>query len=155
MNFIEDIFKGISDLITSILNVVKRILPYVLLAIAAWYTMGGSLAFLTELGIEAGAMTGLYMAGTSFLFAPDETAAIVVDSVHALGDVASAVGTEAGNLLNDVTSSLLSGPAGWLIIGVGAYFLFSVLSKNSDKTGGVPIGENSGKAGGVLIGDGT
>lgn len=143
MDFIEDIFKGLGDLLTSILNVIKRILPYVLLAIAAWYTMGGTLTFLTELGIKAGAMTAMYMAGTSFLFAPDETAAVVVDAVQALGDVAGAVGTEAGNLLNDVTSSLLSGPAGWLMIGIGAYLLFSMLSKNTDKTGDVPIGDGA------------
>lgn len=125
MDIFSKIFSFIGDLFSKIFNAIKKILPYILLAVAAFYSMGGSFAFLTELGIGPGITTALYAAGTSFLFAPEETAAVVGTAVSALGNVASKVVTAATGVLGTGITALGSTLLLPIALGLGAYWLFT------------------------------
>lgn len=127
--FLEQIFKALSSLFEAILNVVKRVLPYILLAAAAYLALctgGISLAWLVPgTVIPSGWASAAVLAGASFILAPNETAAIVNSGVDAIGSVATNLATEAGQMLASVSEGVLGLPLWALVVGgVGLFLLF-------------------------------
>lgn len=130
MDFLQSIFDGLSDFFNSILSVIKQVLPYVLLGCAVWLAFSGLPISLGALGsIPAGASAALAMAGASFLFAPEETAAILTNAASAIGDVASVIVSEATSLVGTAVGGLFSSPAMLALLGFGAFYLLSGRSK--------------------------
>lgn len=130
-SFLSNIFSWISDLFESIWGFIKRALPYVLMAIAVYFSMGAlAPSFMAGLGLASATAGGWAAAalalGASFVLAPEETAALYSGGVDAVGDVLSEVGQVVGNVASDTLESFFSSGVGpWLLVGVGAYFLLS------------------------------
>lgn len=141
MSFLSTIFSWISDLFESIWGFIKRALPYVLTAIALYFSMGAlAPTFMTGLGLTS-AVTGGWAAaalalGASFVLAPEETAALYSGAVDSVGTVLSEVGQVAGDVISSTVGSFFSSGIGlWLLLGAGAYLLLSQDKKqtaNSD-----------------------
>lgn len=126
MGILSSLFGWISKLFKQLVNLFKKILPYLMVALAivllltpaglplsAWF--GAAFAGVVIPGGVVGAMLAI---GTSFLFAPDETAELVNDAIDAVGDVAQNVLEEGVELLGSVASTVLSNP----IVLAGAVF---------------------------------
>lgn len=117
----EKIFDWIGDLFTKIWRLFKKVLPYIMIALAVFFTFGGSLVLLgmTLTGYAA----AIAVMGISFLVAPEET-------VDVITDVADDVGTAAGAIVSagvgGLASGLFGGENGWLLallIAGGIYLL--------------------------------
>lgn len=145
-SFFSNIFSWISDLFESIWSFIKRALPYVLMAIAIYFSIGAlAPTFMAGLGLASATAGGWAAAalalGASFVLAPEETAALYSGAVDAVGDVLSEVGQVAGNVVSDAVGSFFSSDTGlWLLVGVGVYFL---LSSDKEKDVSVVHDENS------------
>lgn len=136
----EKIFNWIGDLFSKIWGLLKKILPYIMIALAVFFTFGGSLTLFGM--VLEGYAAAIAAMGLSFLVAPDETIDVVTD-------VASAVGTAAGAVVSGVAGGVASGLFGddgsWLLVAaivVGAYFL---LSGNKDSSTGVAVLSEGGR----------
>lgn len=130
-SFISNIFSWISDLFESIWRFIKRALPYVLMAIAAYFSLGAlAPSFMAGLGLASATAGGWAAAalalGASFVLAPEETAALYSGAIDAVGGVLSEAGQVVGDVVSDTVGSFFSSGIGlWLLVGVGAYFLLS------------------------------
>lgn len=145
MGIIEKIFSFIGDLLGKLFALLKKVLPVLLLCLAAYLSFGGmGLAAGTKFAMATGlALSGtsgaLLAAGASALFFPDETAAIVS---HVAGVVGTAVGSVVSAGVGVVTtgiSAFLSSPAGLLLLGVGAYMLFGRRTEKEKKEAPVKL----------------
>lgn len=131
MSFVSNIFSWISDLFESIWRFIKQALPYVLMAVALYFSMGAlAPTFMAGLGLTSAVAGGWAAAalalGASFVLAPEETAALYSDAVDSVGHVLSEVGQVAGGVISDTVGSFFSSGIGlWLLLGAGAYFLLS------------------------------
>lgn len=119
----DKIFGWIGDLFTKIWRLFKKILPYIMIALAVFFTFGGSLTLLGM--VLEGYAAAVACIGISFLVAPEE-------SVDVVTDVSAAIGTAAGAIVSGVAGGLAAGLFGnggsWVLIGaiaVGAYFLLN------------------------------
>lgn len=121
-NFFTAIFSWVGDLFTKLWDLMKKILPYVLLALAVWFSLGLGIP---ALGIVGGWEASLLALGASFVLAPDETSALLSSGVTAMGDVLTTAGTAVGDALGATASSLFtSSGLIWVALGVGAYFIW-------------------------------
>lgn len=136
------IFDWIGDLFTKIWKIFKQILPYIMIALAVYFTFGGSLKLLGMVleGYEA----AIACMGISFLVAPEET----IDTVT---DVAEAIGTAAGAVVSGVAGGVAAGLFGgdntWMLIAaiaVGTYFLISGDANANDRVS-VPANTGPGR----------
>lgn len=125
----DKIFGWIGDLFTKIWRLFKKVLPYVMIALAAFFTFGGSIPLLGM--VLEGYAAAVAAMGLSFLVAPDET----IDMVTS---VASDVGKAAGAVVSAVVGGAASGLSGGdnsllllVALGVGTWWLLS--SKPSEQ----------------------
>lgn len=130
----DKIFDWIGDLFSKIWKLFKTILPYIMIALATFFTFGGSLVLFGM--VLEGYAAAVAAMGLSFLVAPDET----IDTVSG---VAESVGKAAGAVVSGVAGGLASGLSdgewGWLglvAIGVGAWWLFSKDKEDTDRPTG-------------------
>jgi hypothetical protein len=128
MGFLDSLWNSITNIVTKIWNVVKVVLPYVLVIVAICF----GFAWLTPVmlgGLVPVWFTGWWAAGillgVSFLVNPTETAAIVAKVGTAAGQVVSSV---VGAVVSAASSAL--GPLLPIILGVGAFLL---LGRSNDK----------------------
>lgn len=137
MSFLSNIFSWISDLFESIWGFIKRALPYVLMAIATYFTLGAlAPGFMAGLGLTSAAAGGWAAAalalGASFVLAPEETAALYSGAVDSVGNVLSKVGQVASDVVSDTVGSFFSSGIGlWILLGAGAYLLLSSDKKST------------------------
>lgn len=146
MSFLSGIFDFISQLFNSIMAMIKKILPYVMIAAAIYFGFGGVWAptiFGSTLTISGA--TGAAMAmGLSFLLAPDETVETVSRVATAVGEAAAAV-VEAAvpvieSLVDTVSSLVLKSPLFWIVAGYFGYKLF--IADKDDKRQEPPAEES-------------
>lgn len=123
-NVFSEIFSWIGDLFTKLFSMMKKILPYILIALAIWFSLGLGIP---ALGIAGGWTSALLALGTSFVLAPDESAAVLSSAASAMGDVLSTVATEVGSAAGDLTFSFVSssGIFTLALVGLGMYLLLS------------------------------
>lgn len=136
MMFLSGIFDFISQLFNSIMAMIKRILPYIMLAAAIYFGFGGVWAptiFGSTLTIS-GAMGAALALGVSFLVAPDETVEVVTRVATAVGEAAAAVVEAAVPVVKAIANGLMdvlaSSPLFWLVAG---YFGYKFLIADDDK----------------------
>lgn len=134
MGFFDSIFKWISDLFSKLVEFIKKLLPIVMLCVALWFGFGGVWAptiFGSTLTIEGTAGVCLAL-GTSFLLAPDETAALVGRVAAGVADAAEKVIDAAVPLIQKVGSGIWdvisSNPLFWLAAG---YLGYTLLTRDS------------------------
>lgn len=118
----EKLFDWIGDLFTKIWKLFKKILPYIMIALAVFFTFGGSLVLFGM--VLEGYAAAIAAMGLSFLVAPEETIDTISGVAEGVGEAAGAIvsGTAGG-----LVSGLFGGEWGWLglvAIGVGAWWLF-------------------------------
>lgn len=139
------IFSWIGELFTEIWKLFKKILPYIMIALAVFFTFGGSLTLFGM--VLEGYAAAIAAMGLSFLVAPDET----IDTVTGVAD---SIGEAAGAVIGGVTGGLVSGLSGgengvWIAIAiaVGAWFLLNGRkdSVDVDVVGHEPIGSDGGR----------
>lgn len=126
----DKIFDWIGDLFTKIWKIFKKVLPYIMIALAVFFTFGGS--FILMGMVLEGYAAAIAAMGISFLVAPEETTDVVTGVTESVGNAAGAI-VAAG--VGGLASGLVSGEGSWLLIAaiaVGAYFLFS--GKEEDDT---------------------
>lgn len=124
------IFNWLFDLLGRLWKLIKKILPYILLAMALYLAFVGPILFLGLQGVGA----ALGLAGASFLFAPGETAEVFSKAVAGVGDAAQAVVTEAGDLLGAAVDAVLSG-TGIITALVAAGVVWWLLSRRKKEKG--------------------
>lgn len=139
MSFFTKIFSWISKLLSKLFDLVKKILPIVLLAAAVWLGLGFGIpvAWLVAgaLPLE-GAGAALLLAGSSFLVAPGETSEVLSKAVGAVGDVASDVASTIVDVASSAAGALLSSPIGIAALVIGGLWLFG---GKSDRKENVPV----------------
>lgn len=136
------IFSWIGDLFTKIWKLIKRVLPYIMIALAAYFTFGGSYILL-GMTLE-GYAAAVACIGVSFLAAPEETTDVV-------GGLAEDIGGAAGTIVAGGVGGLLSGLTSdssflWIVaIAVGAYFLLKRKDESQE------IGQLNGRDDGAEV----
>lgn len=126
----EKLFDWIGDLFTKIWKLFKKILPYIMIALAVFFTFGGSLVLFGM--VLEGYAAAVAAMGLSFLVAPEETIDTVSGVAEGVGEAAGAIVSGAAGGL---ASGLFSGELGWLglvAIGVGAWWLFGSDKQEDD-----------------------
>lgn len=129
----DKIFGWIGDLFTKIWKLFKKILPYIMIALAVFFTFGGSFILLGM--VLEGYAAAIAAMGLSFLVAPEETVDVATDVAEAVGEAAGAV-VAAG--VGGLASGLFGGESSWLLIAaiaVGAYFLLSRKDDDAEEIG--------------------
>lgn len=126
----DKIFSWIGDLFSKIWGLFKKILPYIMIALAVFFTFGGSLTLFGM--VLEGYAAAIAAMGLSFLVAPDAT-------IDVVSGVAKDIGTAAGAIVSGAAGGIASGLFGddgsWLLVAafaVGAYLLLS--RKEDDST---------------------
>lgn len=146
----EKIFDWIGDLFTKIWRLFKKILPYIMIALAVFFTFGGSLVLLgMTLTGYAAAVAAM---GISFIVAPDETVDVVTDVAE---DVGTAAGAIVSTGIGGLASGLFGGENGWLwalLIAGGVYLLIRGNNDDSRSSGKEDGDAVNGEADGVSIG---
>jgi len=125
----SSILKWVKKILNSILSFIKKILPYIMIALAIYFSLGlgsGLLAGVTFFGVPiTGSIAAMLAMGVSFLFAPKETAAVIGRVTTALGTVASGILATVGSVASGALSGILKSPFGLAVIGVGLYVLLA------------------------------
>lgn len=119
----DKIFSWIGDLFTKIWKIFKKVLPYIMIALAVFFTFGGSIVLMGM--VLEGYAAAIAAMGLSFLVAPEETTDVVTGVTESVSNAAGAI-VAAG--VGGLASGLFGGESSWLLIAavaVGAYFLFS------------------------------
>lgn len=119
----DKIFGWIGDLFTKIWRLFKKILPYIMIALAVFFTFGGSLPLLGM--VLEGYAAAVACIGISFLVAPEESIDVATNVSTAIGTAASAV---VSGVAGGLAAGLFGGEGSWVLIAaiaVGAYFLLS------------------------------
>lgn len=121
----------LKKLFSSIINLIKKILPVILLVLALWVAFVAPFT-IPLLGVTLSGTAGaLFLAGTSFLLLPEESADVIEGAAQGLGRAATAVVTEAAGVASAGIGALLKSPAGLALIGFGLWFL---LGRNENAT---------------------
>lgn len=126
----DKIFGWIGDLFTKIWKIFKKVLPYIMIALAVFFTFGGSI-ILMGMVLEGYAAVIAAM-GLSFLVAPEETTDVVTGVTESVSNAAGAI-VAAG--VGGLASGLFGGESSWLLIAAvaaGAYFLLSGREKDEE-----------------------
>lgn len=139
MSFFDNLFSWIGKIFSKIWASFKKVLPYIMAAAALYVGFVGALP-LTYLGIAtsipAGWMSALFLAGASYLVAPEETRGLVAKAVTAIGDsvavAAAVVGTTAGTAISSFASA--SGISSYLVIGGVALLAYMMLKRDGNAT---------------------
>lgn len=138
MGFLSGIFDFVAQLFNSIIEMIRKILPYVMIAAAIYFGFGGVWAptiFGSTLTITGA--TGAAMAmGLSFLLAPDETVETVTRVATAVGEAAAAVVEAAVPVIDAIADTLtgviMKSPLFWLVAGYFGYRLL-IADKERDE----------------------
>lgn len=121
------IFNWIGDLFSKIWKLFKKILPYIMIALAVFFTFGGSLTLFGM--VLEGYAAAVAAMGLSFLVAPEET-------IDVASDVAGDIGTAAGAIVSAAVGGVASGLSGdngsWLLIAVVAVGAYLFLSRKDE-----------------------
>lgn len=138
MGFLHDIFDFIGNLFNKILETIKRVLPYILLAAAVYWGFGGTAFLSTIFGpTMTGGAAAAIAVGASFLLAPEETVALIDRTAQAVGQAATAIVEAAVPVLQAVGdglwSVLSSSPIFWALAGYLGYKVF-LADDNKRKT---------------------
>lgn len=129
------LLKWLFDLLARLWKLIKKVLPYILLAMAIYLVAVGPIVF-AAVGLElTGTAAALGLAGASFLIAPGETAAAVSKAAEGIGDIAATVVTEAGGLLGTAISSVFGGWS-WIWLLAAAFVVFFVFSRREQEQNG-------------------
>lgn len=113
----------LKKLFSSIIKLIKKILPVILLALALWVAFVAPFT-IPLLGVTlTGTAGALFLAGTSFLLLPEESADVVEDAARGLGRAATSVVTAAAGVASAGIGALLTSPAGLALIGFGLWYL--------------------------------
>lgn len=159
MSFIDSVLSFIGDIFTKIWRWIKKILPYLLLALALCVAFMASPLTIPLLGlvIPPGWASAAIIAGVSYLLAPEETAALVSPAVKAIGnsaaEVIAAAGTVAGAGLSALSdASGLSTLIMWGALGVLAYLLLTADRKEEEQPPSKVAGRGSNWTSGMLNG---
>lgn len=142
LDLFKKVWKFIKKALNKIMEVLKDVLPYLLIAGAVFLAtlsgtailglpifLQGLATFLVGVGPLAAAAIG---AGVSFLLAPEETAGLLTNVAEAVGEVASAAVQMAGDVVSTGFASIFG--ENFLIyaaLGLGAYLL---LTKEENKS---------------------
>lgn len=131
------IFKWLFNLLARLWKLIKKILPYILLAMAIYLVAVGPIVW-AAVGLElSGTAAALGLVGASFLIAPGETAEVVSSAVDGVGDVAAKVVTEAGDLIGTAVSSVFGGSfLTWLLIGAAVLFVVPSRKRKEERESG-------------------
>lgn len=143
MSFLNKIWGWLSSLIKKIWAVIKKVLPYILLALAVYFmvmplgtTISMAWAGIPGLASISTQTAMLLAAGAALIFAPEETVELVGKVADTIGDAAGAV-IEAGiDVAGDVLGSLFSSPIVLIGLAVGAYLLFGRDRKEDERDRG-------------------
>lgn len=121
------LFGWIAKLLKKVLEILKKALPYILLAAAIWLSMGMGIPLPMMLGgaIEGTVANALLAVGASFLLAPEETAEVLGDAVGALGEAAQVVLDTVVDVGAGVLSSVLDQPLVFLAGGLALWYFLS------------------------------
>lgn len=128
----DKIFSWIGDLFSKIWGLLKKILPYIMIALAVFFTFGGSLVLFGM--VLEGYAAAIAAMGLSFLVAPDETIDTVTDVAT---DIGKAVGAVVSGAAGGVASGLFGDDGSWLLIAaiaIGAYLLLSGRERDATTT---------------------
>lgn len=146
MDFISKIFEFITSLFNKVFSAIKKLLPYILLALAIWLSLGFAFTIpFTTFTIAAGYASALLVAGASFLFAPSETAEIVSKVATHVGDAVGSIVAAGVDVVTTGLGAMLTSPVGLLALGVGLYFLFGRSEKERDAPVAVETQETGSK----------
>ena len=138
------IFKWLFKLLEKLWNLIKKVLPVIMLGLALYLVAIGPLT-IPLLGITlSGTTAALALGGASFLLAPGETAEVVSKAAEGIGAVASSVAAEAGAALGTLVSSTVSATS-LIPLAVGGVFAwwFFTREKKDDRD---PDSEKGGYA---------
>jgi hypothetical protein len=137
MSFLSGIFDWIGRVLRKIFDVIKKILPYVLLGIAIWLALGLPFA-IPALGIliEGTLGNALLVAGASFLFAPGETTELIGGALDAVGDAAVDVVETVVEVAGGAAGAVLGSP---LVLAGLAFAAWWFFLRDDDKKKGVVI----------------
>lgn len=136
MNILNKLFGWIGKLFKKIWEAIKKILPYILLAIAIYLSLGGALTIPFTSTVLQGTFHAMMVAGASFLLAPEETAELVSNAAHAIGDAASVVVSETVGVVTTGVGALLTSPVGIAVMALGLWWLFG---RDKKEGGEIPI----------------
>lgn len=143
------IFDWLFKLLERLWNLVKKVLPVVMLGLALYLVAIGPLT-IPFLGLTlSGTTAALALAGASFLIAPGETADVVSRAAEGIGSVASTVAAEAGDAIGSLVSSTLNASSIIPLI-VGGFLLWWLVAKRDEKNEETAT---NGKGGFVLDND--
>lgn len=127
------IFKWLFKLLERLWNLIKKVLPVIMLGLALYLVAIGPLA-IPFLGLTlSGTTAALALAGASFLIAPGETADVVSRAAEGIGDVASTVAVEAGDAIGSLVSSTLSSSSIISLVAGGLLLWWLVTKKDKKK----------------------
>lgn len=134
MSIFSSLFGWITSLLAKIWNLLKKILPIILLACAIYFGLGFSIAagwLFAGSPLISGAGAALLSLGASFLIAPGETAEVLGKAVTAAADVASDVAVGLADVVSSGLGAFFSSPAA-LALGAGAALWFFMRNKKED-----------------------
>lgn len=137
MSILSDIFAWFKRIFKEILDLIKKILPYILLGIAVWLALG--MPFLIPslgISIAAGGFNALLVAGVSFVLAPGETQELISEAAEALGNAATDVIQTVVDVADSALTSVLSSSPALLI--VGGLLLWFLLSREKERQPAMP-----------------
>lgn len=127
------IFKWLFKLLERLWNLIKKVLPVVMLGLALYLVAIGPLA-IPLLGLTlSGTTAALALAGASFLIAPGETADVVSRAAEGIGSAASAVAVEAGDAIGSFVSSALNASSIIPLVAGGFLLWWFVAKRDKDK----------------------
>lgn len=139
------IFKWLFKLLERLWNLIKKVLPVIMLGLALYLVAIGPLA-IPLLGLTlSGTTAALALAGASFLIAPGETADVVSRAAEGIGSVASTVATEAGDAIGSFVSSALS-TSSIIPLVAGGLLLWWFVAKKDKKEDEAVMDEEGGYA---------
>lgn len=148
MGFFNQLFDMIANLFRQIMDIIKQILPYLLIGAAIFFGFGGVWApmiFGSTLTIS-GAMGAALALGASFLFLPTETADIIGNIATGVADAAIQIIDAAvpviGAVVGGAFDILASSPVLMIGLAVGAWWFLSRDRTNNNEP--LPTGSNSG-----------
>lgn len=132
MNIFEKLFAFIKKLFKKIIDIIKKILPYILLACAIWLALGGAISIpFLDMVIEASTANALLVAGASFIFVPQETAELVSRATAGIGQAAKDVIHTVVDVAGSAAADVLSQPV--VLIGLFALAWFLLARRKDDK----------------------
>lgn len=117
-------FSFLGKLLSQIWNLLKKALPYILLAAAVFFTMGAVIPLTVPvIGGLGGAAAAWGALGAALLIAPGETAEVLGKAAQATGKVAASVAQALGSVVGAAGRSLLSALLPIAAIATGVWLL--------------------------------